>query len=140
PALSPDEKFLATAGSRTITIWDLQTGRAVHTIRAEVAPVSQAGASVLAFSPDGKRLAYLTGGISAAYIVDLDSQTVIGSFGSGRSKPEPSDALPLPGQPSVEEFLGLCFTVGGRELRAFSTDRVVTWNVETGRQLRAFEL
>lgn len=51
-ALSPDGRFLATAGGDTITLWNTSTGKRVTTI-----PVPESGAFCVAFSPDGTRLA-----------------------------------------------------------------------------------
>ena len=50
-ALSPDGKLLATAGTRTVIVWDVATGKRLHTFP------SSGGPTILAFSPTGKRLA-----------------------------------------------------------------------------------
>ena len=53
-AVAPDGRFAATGGEdQTVRLWELATGRLVHTFTA-----SQQGAALgVAFSPDGKRIA-----------------------------------------------------------------------------------
>ncbi|MBD2122366.1 WD40 repeat domain-containing protein [Trichocoleus sp. FACHB-262] len=50
-ALSPDERLLAAADLHVITIWNLETGKVVHTL-----PNAQS-CTAMAFSPDGRLLA-----------------------------------------------------------------------------------
>src|SRR5713226_2188846 len=84
PVVSPDGKLLAAAGSRSIYVWDLQTGRIVRSFRAQVPRLPYSSSSVLAFSPDGKQLAYLSRTEVTAHVVDLASGRVIASLGKGR--------------------------------------------------------
>jgi WD40 repeat protein len=49
---SPNSRLLATAASRTVRLWDVQTFQCLHRFRAFVRTVG-----CLAFSPDGRLLA-----------------------------------------------------------------------------------
>jgi WD40 repeat protein len=55
-ALSPDGKLLAAGGlKKSVTLWDADTGKAIHTLDNLAASIS-----ALAFSPTGKQLAVAT--------------------------------------------------------------------------------
>jgi hypothetical protein len=65
---SPDGKTLAVGGWHgTLTLWDLTTGKARHTIAAH----SQGGIVSLAFSPDGQTVATLCQGDKSAKLWDV---------------------------------------------------------------------
>src|SRR5581483_12389150 len=49
---SPDGKTVATAGSYTIDLWDVATGRRLHALAGHATPVVS-----VAFSPNGSELA-----------------------------------------------------------------------------------
>jgi RNA polymerase sigma factor (sigma-70 family) len=74
-AFSPDGKYLATGNwyrgvgepRRRVALWEAETGRPVH-----VWPVDDAFVHVLAFAPDGKRLAAF-GGESVVHVWDVES-------------------------------------------------------------------
>jgi WD40 repeat protein len=83
-ALDRGGKTLATAGAdKTVRLWDLATGRELHNLTQPGEPGS------VAFSPDGKKLAALSGGDDGALIVwDADTGKAL-----WRSPPGPKGAL-----------------------------------------------
>src|SRR4051794_15325304 len=58
-ALSSDGTLLATAGRRSVRVWNLVTGQVQHSFRCENGPTFACPG--LCFSPDGKRLGYVRG-------------------------------------------------------------------------------
>ncbi len=54
-AFSPDGRWLAAAGD-VVRIWDLDSGKPVHTLRWMLPAGGASGATSLTFSPDGRRL------------------------------------------------------------------------------------
>jgi len=103
----------------TLRIWEVQAGRANLVDELENAP---GGLTLLAFSPDGKRLA---GGDrrSTLWIWDLASKKLTQS---------------LPGEPETIE--ALAFSADGRRLASASVAAVNLWEVEQGRLQSAFQL
>jgi WD40 repeat protein len=70
-ALSPDSNLAAAASlDQSIRVWDLRSGRTAHTIR------TQAQARVLAFSPDGRRLAAAIDRVVTLWDVDAETPRV----------------------------------------------------------------
>jgi RNA polymerase sigma factor (sigma-70 family) len=116
--LSPDGKFLATAGDHSVIVWDLATSQAKHRF-----PCDQGSTFVwpgLAFSSDGKRLGYVRS-ILFACVWDLQTEKELRRF-----------------ERRFEEGLGK-FWVGrcqfvndSKELILPSGDAIETWNVESG--------
>jgi WD40 repeat protein len=51
-AVSPDGAWFATAGFKTVNLWDAKTGKLVRTLKGHLSPVH-----VVAFSPDSKLVA-----------------------------------------------------------------------------------
>lgn len=76
-ALSPDGRWLATTGADfSIHIWDVESGKLAHATSGQYTP------SVIAFSPDGRRVAVNGGGTdlgSAVQIWDIARQAQLAS-------------------------------------------------------------
>src|SRR5207249_2019198 len=56
-ALSPDGKILARAGAGQAELWDVASGKQLHTLKVHTEAIFK-----VAFSPDGKILASIGGG------------------------------------------------------------------------------
>src|SRR5262249_6074881 len=107
----------------------------VHSIREGVEPTGHWNSSFLAFSRDGKQLAFLSQTEAMAKIVDLASGRMITSVPHGRPGIS-RDGVVLPG----EQALGLGFDATGKELWIITTDGFRSWSISTGRKTRSFSL
>lgn len=119
-ALSPDGKTLATAGARSVIVWNLETGKALHRFPCDLGNAySRAG---LAFSPDGRRLGYVRDRFFAC-VWDLQVGKEL-----RRLERRFEDRQ---GWFSA----GFCqFANGGKELVVFTRAAIETWNIESGLQ------
>jgi WD40 repeat protein len=122
-ALSPDGKHLASSYGTGIVVWDVATGHVVCTV-----PGRSSGSDVLAFSPDGRRIAVVVGGDGAPDRVRIsDART-------GRALCDLRDTLP--------EIASLSFSPDGKAVAVAShrndlpiTDRIALYDVQTGAEL-----
>ena len=73
-ALSPDGKLLATAGTRTVIVWDVETGSRAHTFPSIGVNGNQTNAAHFCFSPTGKRLAVQRSGLQ---VWELDTGRLV---------------------------------------------------------------
>jgi WD40 repeat protein len=75
---SPDGKSLARLLGNRIVVYDIHTGKELHSVTTEL---KEGFAEQIAFSPDGKRLALFTG-FETAYLYDLASGKQIRRLGT----------------------------------------------------------
>jgi WD40 repeat protein/tetratricopeptide (TPR) repeat protein len=135
-AFSPDGQRVATAGGNdgTVKVWDMATGREIHTlpatnheVRTPEGGTRQVPMQVrcLAFSPDGKRLATGNGGLS--------SQPVPGEV-KFWDVVKGQELLTLRGHEGG--INSVAWSPDGQVLASGSGDNSVRiWNSKTGRQL-----
>ncbi len=118
PAFSPDGTTLAVPGTdQTVQLWNIKTG--METGRLKVAEDSLG----MAFSPDGKTLAWGTQGSHAIYLWDLSAKKRL---------------LPLGRLPASIE--AVAFSPDGKTLLTSggSSEPVRWWETATGKELRQF--
>jgi WD40 repeat protein len=110
-ALSPDGRFLATAGGRSLRIWNLETGRCVQEF-------SKGGFESfycpgLSFSPDGDRVAYMQPDFGC--VIDLKNNKHVW-------------------QSQLRRAYGFCqFTPDGQEVVVDVVDKFVFWDLQAGK-------
>jgi WD40 repeat protein len=127
-AFAPDGKTLASAGSKTIQIWDVNTGKESRRFDAEVSDTySHHFIAPLVFSPDGKALAS----------VAPDHSVRVWSVKTGK------ELVKLQGHQYLVRCLA--FSADGKMLFSASGDgtragSVRVWAVATGEELRKFSL
>ncbi|MFE7563705.1 trypsin-like peptidase domain-containing protein [Kitasatospora sp. NPDC057500] len=109
-AFSPDRKTLATAGGdRSVRLWDVDTGKTLHTLTGHTESVFSA-----AFSPDGKTLA----------TASFDDTAQLWDVGTGSSR------ATLEGHTS--DVNAVAFSPDGKALATAGDDGSVRlWNVDT---------
>jgi RNA polymerase sigma factor (sigma-70 family) len=119
-ALSPDQKVLAVAqsGDGGIALLDIESGKVVHQLGALSGPPG-----VLAFSPDGQRLAVALGKGKKGDKVrvwDINTGKVIHDAGAGGDK----------------TIHSLAFSPDGKVLATGGDDKIIRlWDTATGKQL-----
>jgi hypothetical protein len=118
---SPDGKMLAVGGWRgTLTLWDLATGKARHTIAAH----AQGGIVSLAFSPDGQTVATLCQGDKSARLWDVTTgncrQTLSRPAAERKHRPDPRR---------------LAFANDGSLLIVGATQVIYLWDLQQGREV-----
>jgi WD40 repeat protein len=134
--LSPDGKVLVTTGqyyprggveppekqaeiNATVEVWDAATGKELHKLRAE----GTTGATVAAFSPDGKQLA----------VVNAGGGVVLWDPAAGK------ELRRLAGRRNLNAFVA--FSPDGKTLAAGSLDGAVqAWEVAGGKRLGLYEV
>jgi WD40 repeat protein len=126
-AITPDGKQIVSGSQdKTIRVWDIETGKAVRTIRGEVAPGNWGTIFAMALSPDGRRLA--VGGQFHRSDRAAGSVVRIHEFASGKV-----EAL-LRGHEDV--VFALAFAPDGKRLLSGSGDKTaIIWDMATGQPI-----
>jgi len=117
---SPGGSMLAVGGWRgTLTLWDLATGKARHTIAAHV----RGGIVSLAFSPDGQTVATLCQGDKSAKLWDA-------ATGNCRQTLRRPAGEKHPGEPQK-----LTFANNGSLLLVGTAEMIYLWDPQEGREV-----
>jgi RNA polymerase sigma factor (sigma-70 family) len=117
-ALTADGKLLARGGAdHTIDLWDAASGKKLHTLKGHTVPILR-----LAFSPDGKTLASITG---TWLPDDVPTEVKLWDVATGKER------VAVQGHPT--RGLALAFSPDGKTL-ATSSNTVKLWDVATGKE------
>lgn len=115
-AFSPDGSLLASAGSRVIKIWDLQTEKAILKWEAHAPYITS-----IAFSPDGKLLAS-AGWDRVVKLWDVQTGKLVKAMSGHRGY-----------------VLSLSFSPDGKTLASGSDDFTIRlWDIATGKSRKTF--
>ncbi len=125
-ALSPDAKLLALADGQTLSVWDFPGRKIIKRIPQNIG----GWVIALAFSPDGKTLAELSG--SGQNNNSRDSRFFLWDTGSWNSREIPLDCTG--GGP-----IRLAFAPDGKSIATAGFDYIVRlWNPESGKETASF--
>jgi len=117
-ALTADGKLLARGGAdNAVDLWDVASGKKLHTLTGHTVPIMR-----LAFSPDGKTLASITGSWLPN---DVLGEVKLWDVATGKER------VALKGHPN--RMLSVAFSSDGKTL-ATSSETVKLWDVETGKE------
>jgi RNA polymerase sigma factor (sigma-70 family) len=117
-ALTADGKLLARGGAdNAVDLWDVASGKKLHTLTGHTVPIMR-----LAFSPDGKTLASITGSWLPN---DVLGEVKLWDVATGKER------VSLKGHPN--RMLSVAFSPDGKTL-ATSSETVKLWDVETGKE------
>src|ERR1700730_6583678 len=116
-ALTADGKTLARAGYGRLDLWDVASGKKLHTLTGHTAPLLR-----VKFSPDGKTLASITGGWGPD---DVPGEVKLWDVATGKER------VALKGHPG--RGLSLAFSPDGKTLASSAGD-VKLWDVDTGKE------
>jgi len=119
---SPGLRILATGlYERSISLWDVETGRKTNTLKMESIPWSPSGQILgMAFSPDGRILA--SGGThDNIYLWDIETGRMVKTL-ERRT-------------PGMDQIKALAFSPDGQILASGNGKKIELWDLETGRVL-----
>ena len=118
-ALTADGKLLARAGAdETADLWDVASGKKLHTLKGHTAPLFK-----VAFSPDGKTLASITG---TWLPDDVRGEVKLWDVATGKER------VALKGHPG--RGVALAFSPDGKTLATCGKTAVKLWDMETGKE------
>ncbi len=118
-ALTANGKLLARGGADNIVdLWDVASGKKLHTLKGHTVPILR-----MAFSPDGKTLASITGSFLPN---DVLGEVKLWDVASGKER------VSLKGHP--ERGGSVAFSQDGKTLASSSVEEVKLWDVETGKE------
>jgi RNA polymerase sigma factor (sigma-70 family) len=117
-ALTADGKILARGGAdNTVDLWEVATGKKLHTLKGHTVPILR-----LAFAPDGKTLASITG----SWLPDeVRGEVKLWDVATGKER------VALKGHPT--RGICLAFSPDGKTL-ASADGTVKLWDVATGKE------
>jgi WD40 repeat protein len=117
-ALTANGKLLARGGAdNAVDLWDVASGKKLHALKGHTVPIMR-----LAFSPDGKTLASITGNLLPN---DVLGEVKLWDVATGKER------VSLKCHPN--KTLSLAFSSDGKIL-ATSSETVKLWDVATGKE------
>ena len=116
-ALSPDGKILARAGTGTCELWDVATGKQLHTLKGNPHFYK------VTFSPDGKTLGSIGGDVRAD---KFEVQVKLWDVATGKER--------VLGKGQRIEALTMAFSPDGQTLATSAMKAVKLWDVATGKE------
>ncbi len=120
---SPDGRHVAAAVGQAVKVWNAHTGQATYSGEGGLGEILD-----LAFSPDGRSLAYCTG-----------SRFTAGGTGQVRLLHLRTRQELLPVNSQINPNLAVTFSPGGQRLTLINSDGTITgWDVRTNPAVRTF--
>src|ERR1700730_7583922 len=123
-ALTADGKTLARACHGRLDLWDVASGKKLHTLKGHTAPLLR-----VKFSPDGKTLASITGGWGRD---NVPGEVKLWDVVTGKER------VALKGHP--DRGIALAFSPDGKTLASSAAGPVKLWDVDTGKETLELKL
>jgi WD40 repeat protein len=113
--VSPDERLLVTTEFKNVRVWNLESGKAVHSLQGHSSRVHGAF-----FTQDGRQI--VSASLGEVRVRDVKTPESLNKFGDG-------DLL-------VE---GVALSPAGNRVLLGGTNELQLWDVQTGKQLKRIE-